>query len=115
MLRSEHGSAVLAELVDDEAAQVAHYTDLASVETVRRHAVSAWRSRSGLARPHIAALSCLTRLTMPSTAPELKLMVGPATMSVQVATEPVCVSSFAVVGSGPLPVMRSSGRVGASG
>jgi len=29
------------------------------------------RSRSGFARPYIAAFSCLTRLTVPSTAPEL--------------------------------------------
>ena len=37
------------------------------------------RSRSGFARPYIAALSCLMRLTVPSTAPELYSRVRPAT------------------------------------
>ena len=37
------------------------------------------RRRSGFARPYIAALSCLMRFTVPSTAPELYSRVSPAT------------------------------------
>ena len=37
------------------------------------------RRRSGFARPYIAVLSCLMRLTVPSTAPELYCRVSPAT------------------------------------
>src|SRR6476661_3016178 len=44
------------------------------------------RSRSGFARPYIAALSCLMRLTVPSTAPELYARVRPATTAFR--TEP---------------------------
>ena len=38
-----------------------------------------FRRRSGFARPYMAVLSCLMRLTVPSTAPELWSRVSPAT------------------------------------